>query len=114
MSRWAIPVDLDWGVPLDVYLKRGENLSIRQHPLDRVLSAIRTITTKNPSDTLYDSTLEAFLSVIYYPECLNLLNAKSFRDIWFTLMEKYLRAHSASLVPFIIHLSPSTIIYLLR
>lgn len=89
-------IDPSWGEPLDTYLERGDGLSIRQYPLSKVLSAIRTITIKGPADIISDSTLEAFLSVVYYPECLGLLNAESFRDIWFSLMEKYLSAHLVS------------------
>ncbi|KAF8593203.1 hypothetical protein BDV93DRAFT_566792 [Ceratobasidium sp. AG-I] len=93
MSRWEMFVTFDWGTPLDVYLARNKNLSMRQYPLDAVLSAIRTITIKNTSDVVHESTLEAFLSVIYYPKYLNLLVTKTFRKIWFTLMDKYNSVH---------------------
>ncbi|KAF8602249.1 hypothetical protein BDV93DRAFT_545469 [Ceratobasidium sp. AG-I] len=97
MSTWAVTIDPEWGTPLEIYLQRNEKISIRQYPLDRVLFAIKTITTRDTAGDLYESTLEACLSVIYYPECLNLLISKSFRDIWFTLMDKYRTKHQAGL-----------------
>lgn len=60
MARWAMSIDPSWGIPLDIYLERGENLSIRQYPLDKVLSAIRTITTKGLYDRISDSTIGLF------------------------------------------------------
>ncbi|KAF8602253.1 hypothetical protein BDV93DRAFT_607685 [Ceratobasidium sp. AG-I] len=94
MARFAMSIDPNWGVPLKIYLERGENLAIRQYPLERVLSAIKVITTKGLGEIISDTTLEAFLSVVYYPERLRLLNAEGFRDIWFTLMENYIAVYS--------------------
>lgn len=97
MDLCAIKTRSDWGIPIDTYLERGENLAIRQYPLGRVLSAIEAITTKRLGEMICDTTLEAVISVVYYPECVDLLNAKGFRDVWSGELERYLAVYSASL-----------------
>lgn len=72
----AFTIDPSWGVPLDEYLEPIQHFSLPKYPVDRVLSSIKIITTNEHLETISDATLEAFLSVAYYPEHLILLRVE--------------------------------------
>ncbi|KAF8592813.1 hypothetical protein BDV93DRAFT_517067, partial [Ceratobasidium sp. AG-I] len=73
-NSYSFILDPRWGVSLDKYLESSQPYSLAKYPVERVLSAIKTITTNDPPELISDTTLEAVLSVAYYPEQLKALD----------------------------------------
>lgn len=84
-----------YGVPLDEYLDSNQPFVLAKYPVDRVLSAIQTITTNDSPEVISDATLEAVLSVAYYPEHLVLLDAEFCSPIY-EILGIYLDEHGVS------------------
>ncbi|KAF8596688.1 hypothetical protein BDV93DRAFT_527904, partial [Ceratobasidium sp. AG-I] len=82
--------DPRWGVALDEYLDSNQNYSLAKYPVDRVLSAIKTITTNDPPVLISDTTLETVLSVAYYPEHLEALDVEFYAP-FYDILTSYLR-----------------------
>ncbi|KAG9123879.1 hypothetical protein FRC07_013649 [Ceratobasidium sp. 392] len=81
-----------WGIPMDTYLKKQPAHSVRKYPADQVTTSIQKFIV-GEAKSFEDATLESILSVVYYPERLVLLNAKTMSN-WFRMMEPYLKCHS--------------------
>lgn len=89
------PVDRKWGVPLDAYLEQRQISPMPVYPMHIVQLAIRSI-DPDSSEIISDSTLEAILSIVHYPELLGLLVHKRFTFVWLDLLDQYLKCYSAS------------------
>ncbi|KAF8596685.1 hypothetical protein BDV93DRAFT_527902 [Ceratobasidium sp. AG-I] len=91
-TSFSFNIDPSYGVPLEEYLESNQCFSLVKYPVDRVLSAIKTITTNDPPEVISDATLEAVLSVAYYPEHLMILNLEfclPLYDILATYLDHY-------------------------
>lgn len=84
--------DPRWGVSIDEYLDSNHQYSLVKYPLDRVRSAIKTVTTSDPPGIISDATFEAVLSIAYYPEHLSLLDV-AFSIPMYEMFDEYLNHH---------------------
>lgn len=65
----ALVISPRYGVPLDVYLSQRGNLPAQICSIQAVQSAVQKLTSGD-HENVSESTLEAALSVVYYPEHL--------------------------------------------
>lgn len=100
-SRYAmqsLSVDPSWGVELSTYMSRWKPLVSPIYDIHTVESAIEMFTLNRPG-IISDSTLEAVLSVTYYPTLLKLLVKENLTVVWFCLYIRYRQDHLVSLYP---------------
>ncbi|KAF8596691.1 hypothetical protein BDV93DRAFT_563086 [Ceratobasidium sp. AG-I] len=88
-DSFSFTYDPRWGVGIDEYLESNKQFSLAKYPIDRVLSAIKTVTTNDPPGTISDATFEAILSIAYYPEHLGLLDVE-FCTPFYEIFDEYL------------------------
>ena len=94
-TSFSFALDPRYGVPLDKHIQSNQPSFLAKHPVNRVLSAIKTITTNDPPDIVSDATLEAVLSVVYYPEHLKLLCVDFYASIY-EILDTYLDHYTVS------------------
>lgn len=98
MSHFVI--DPNWGVPLGMYLERLKNPPFPKYPIHEVKSAIEAL-VPNSTINFSDSTLEAVISVIYYPELLEDLVNKDNLVICLYILIQYCNQQPVSPCPYI-------------
>ncbi|KAF8596684.1 hypothetical protein BDV93DRAFT_563081 [Ceratobasidium sp. AG-I] len=81
-ASFSFTLDPSYGSSLEEYLESNQHFTLVKYPVDRVLSAIKTITTNDPPEVVSDATLEAVLSVAYYPKHLELLDVDFYAPLY--------------------------------
>lgn len=94
----AMLVSNYWGALLDVYIKNWQPSTPSTHSITVVKSAIETFAL-NRAGTVSESTLEALLSVIHYPELFEQHLSERFLEVWFDLLAQYQKHHAVSFCP---------------
>lgn len=95
-TSFSFILDSGYGKPLEEYLGLNHIFSLVKHPVDRVLSAIKTIARNEPPEVISDATLEAILSVAYYPQYLKLLAADLYAPLY-EILDIYLDHYAVSI-----------------
>ena len=103
-TPFSFTLDPSYGVPLDEYLDSNQPFTLPKYPVDRVLSAIKAVTTNESLETISDANLEAVLSVAYYPEHLMLLDIELCAPLY-EILGVYLNQHAVSVSRSESHLS---------
>lgn len=81
--------DLNRGVPLETFFEQHRISHIKKCSIDEVKSAMKSL-VPNDIRTASDSTLEAIISVVHYPELLELLvNEMSVAVCSFHILENH-------------------------